>query len=370
MEFDTGDVHHVDYTTLDPFKVAAQRLAATTDENIARLGLEVIRESRGESVFVVRRSDGQSVPLIGGVIETLGTKNLVADAIRTDEGPSHYDKLAQDTVAMVVNDMSTLGVVPVAVGALITTGGSSWFEDEARSQDLTHGWKNACDLARAVYGPGETAALSGLVNPDSAVLSGFAFGIVPEGKLVRGVPAVGDAIVCIGSSGIHANGLTDARALAKQLPDGYMTTIPDGRPFGEALLDPTPIYCGLIEDCLIAEIDVHYVVNVTGHGWRKLMRARAAFEYVMDVVPDPPPVLQFLQSQLALDDPAAYGTFNMGIGYAVFVPEDDVGRVVETANRHSMTAWRGGRVEQLKGARKVVIRPLGIEYTEDALTLR
>src|SRR5687768_15050259 len=94
----------VDYALLDPFKRLAQEVAASTDRNIERLGLEVVRESRGESAFLVRARDGSRPELLGTVPETLGTKNLVADAMRAVTGSTYYGAIAQDVVAMNVND--------------------------------------------------------------------------------------------------------------------------------------------------------------------------------------------------------------------------------------------------------------------------
>ncbi len=111
----------------------------------------------------------------------------------------------------------------------------------------------------------------------------------------------GDMIVLLESSGIHANGLTLARKIAQKwaTPDnpfaGYLKVLPTGRTYGEALLDPTHIYVGFVEDCLNDGIDIHYAVNVTGHGWRKFMRATQPFTYVIDKLPEQHSVLDFIQ---------------------------------------------------------------------------
>src|SRR3989338_8622722 len=93
-------------------------------------------------------------------------------------GKSYYDHIAQDTVAMIVNDMITLGALPLSVAMHLAVAESSWFDDAQRCYDLVDGWKKACDLARFVWGGGETPTLKGDVVPGVIVLSGSAMGLV------------------------------------------------------------------------------------------------------------------------------------------------------------------------------------------------
>jgi phosphoribosylformylglycinamidine cyclo-ligase len=179
----------------------------------------------------------------------------------------------------------------------------------------------------------------------------------------------GDVIVLFYSSGIHANGLTLARKIADKLPKGYLTELEDGRTYGETLLDPTHIYVGLIEDCLDMEVDIHYAVNITGHGWRKLMRATQPFAYVLESIPNPPPIFRFLQEHGPIDEVEAYGNLNMGAGFAMYVPEDDVNIVLDAADSLGIKAIRAGYIEK-SDTKKVVIMPNGIEYSGETLGVR
>jgi phosphoribosylformylglycinamidine cyclo-ligase len=249
-------------------------------------------------------------------------------------------------------------------------GSSDWFKDERRAEDLVDGWRKACQLARCAWGGGETPTLSGVVEAATVVLAGSAIGVIkPKGRLIRGNIQHGDAIVMFESSGIHANGLTLARAIADRAPNGYLTLLRDGRPYGEALLDPTHIYVGAIEDCLSRGVDIHYAVNITGHGWRKLMRASDSFAYLVEQIPVPQPVFDFMQSTGAVDDAEAYGNFNMGAGFAIYVPEKDVATVLDIAKAFPFAALRAGHVEH-SAAKRVVITPKGLEYSADTLGVR
>jgi phosphoribosylformylglycinamidine cyclo-ligase len=362
---------------MDPFKRMAQLAGRETAGNIARLNNGEFRElsmSRGESVFLIEAAKSY----FAHVEEGLGTKNLVADAMYPLTGHSYYGGIAQDAVAMIVNDMITLGALPLSVAMHLAVGDSNWFADEDRCQDLVSGWQHACNLARCVWGGGETPTLKDIVMPDTVVLSGSAIGLVkPQERLIDPVNIQdGDTIIFLASSGIHANGLTLARKIAKTLPDGYLTEVYGARPYGDTLLDPTAIYVPIIEECLNRGINIHYAVNVTGHGWRKLMRANAPFAYVIDHLPNCPPIFRFMQEHGGFDDREAYGNFNMGAGFALYVSQHDVGAVADAveavalenpSNYHRMTV--AGHIEK-SDTKRVVIRPKGLEYTAETLAVR
>ena len=357
------------YDAMDPFKRMAQLAARETAGNINRLNDGEFREfeaSRGESAYLIEATKSY----LAHVEEGLGTKNLVADAMYALTGESYYDQIAQDTVAMIVNDIVTLGALPLSVAMHLAVGVSDWFNDEKRTRDLVNGWKNACNLARCVWGGGETPTSKGLVVPEAVVLSGSAIGIIkPKKRLIMGEKIQhGDSIVLIRSSGIHANGLTLARKIAEKLPNGYLTKLRDGRTYGETLLDPTYIYVGLIEDCLNRGVDIHYAVNITGHGWRKLMRATQPFTYVINRLPIPRLIFDFLQKHGPVDDAEAYGNLNMGAGFALYVPLPHVSKVTRIAQDLGFDAWNAGHIES--GEKKVVIQPKGLEYAGETLTVR
>lgn len=356
----------VDYGSLDPAKVMAQRAAAATGPALGRWGAAEVAASRGESAFVW--DEGEAYRAM--VIEGLGTKNLVADATRPITGRSHYDALAQDTVAMIVNDLAVVGAEPQVVTAYWAVADGAWFDDRTRAADLVRGWAAACDLAGAAWGGGETPALAGVVVPGTIDLGGACVGIVrPRERLVLGDRlAPGDRIVLVASTGIHANGLSLARKLAERLPEGYATDVGDGTGYGEALLVPTPIYAPLVADVLAAGADVRYLVNVTGHGWRKLMRAPRDLGYRLDRLPDVPPVLSFVAREAGLEPAEAYGTLNMGAGFAFYVPARDVATVVDAAAKRGLAAWDAGGV--VEGPRAVEIRPLGVRFGGEALGVR
>lgn len=366
----------VDYDAMDPFKRMAQLAGRETAVNINRLNNSEFREvemSRGESVYLIEAAKSY----FAHVEEGLGTKSLVADAMYRLTGKSYYDHIAQDTVAMIVNDMITLGALPLSVAMHLAVSDSSWFDDEKRCRDLVDGWKNACNLARCVWGGGETPTLKGVVVPETIVLSGSAMGLVkPKERLIMADNIQhGDAIVLVGSSGVHANGLTMARKIAENLPEGYLTKLDNGRTYGETLLDPTYIYVPVIEECLNHGVEIHYAVNITGHGWRKLMRATQPFAYIIERLPKQLPIFDFLQKHGPVDDAEAYGNFNMGAGFALYVSEIEVRKILGDVvyllggYDNQLVMSYAGHIEQ-SDEKKVAIKPKDLEYSGSTLGVR
>jgi len=222
-----------------------------------------------------------------------------------------------------------------------------------------------------VWGGGETPTLRGIVNPQAIVLAGSALGrIRPKELRISGNVRDGDAIVLLSSSGVHTNGLTLCRAIADRLPKGYLSTIGDGRTYGEALLDPSVIYVRFIAALQQAGVRPHYAVHITGHGWRKLMRLSEPFVYRVAELPKPSAIFEFLMRQGPIETREAYATFNMGAGFAVYVDPSDAQQCVALAKANGYTAWVGGTIRK-QGSRKAVeLAPLDITFESDTLQVR
>ena len=356
----------VNYDQVDPIKLLAQQSARATAKHLMQHGLTEVAASRGESAYVLDIGPFY----LASIVECLGTKILVADAVYRETGKRFYAAIAQDTIAMAVNDMITVGATPLIVQAYWAAGGSDWFSDKERAADLIAGWKAACEICGVSWGGGETPALAGVVEGGTIDLGASCVGLVnPKSRLSLGDNlAPGDAIVLLASSGIHANGVSLARKLSERLADGYQTDIGNGEAFGEALLAPTTLYAPVTEALAKAGVAVHYCVNVTGHGWRKLLRHTSELTYRIHTIPPVPPVLSFMQREAKLDDAEAYGTLNMGAGFAFFISADQAEKTVAIARECGIDAWVAGSVEV--GPKQVVIEPIGVTYRSEDLKLR
>ncbi|MGH9170339.1 MAG: AIR synthase related protein [Acidimicrobiales bacterium] len=357
----------VDYDILDAAKRAAVDLAAATLANPARLGADVARASLGEPATIVQIGD----LTLAVVLECLGTKSMIAREVEGALGLDRWEAVGVDAVAAVVNDLCCVGALPLTLNAYFATGSADWYAG-SRHRSLVAGWERACSSVGAAWVGGESPTLPGLVDAEQIDLAGSALGRLPAGRSPWLSQALlpGDEIVFVGSSGLHANGASLARWLAKsadRCPGGWATELPDGRPFGDAVLDPTTLYPGLVEALFGAEIPVHYATNISGHGLRKVMRAQRQLTYRVTNLPEVPAVLAFLASRAGLDARESYGTLNMGVGFAVFVAEGQGPAAAAAAAGAGYPALVAGTVEP--GTRQVVIEPIGVTYGTEELQL-
>ncbi|MCL4366370.1 AIR synthase related protein [Patescibacteria group bacterium] len=354
------------YGTKDPIKKLAQTAAAQTAKNLAAINYKEISDSRGESAFVWQVDEKT---FMASVIEGLGTKNLVADEMRTITKKTYYDIIAHDTVATIINDLITSGAKPFVLHAYWAIEDNSWLQDEERMKDLIQGWKNACNESGVAWGGGETPTLKGIIKEGTVDLAGSAIGTIKNGRLIKaGNLQKGDRIIFLKSNGINANGVSLARAVAKELPDGYATKLPSGQLYGEALLSKTNIYVKLIQSLLDQWVNIHYISNITGHGLRKVMRAPQDFVYVIEKVYPAPELFAFIQKHSNLSDEEMYGTYNMGQDYAIFLPTEDVEKAQEIIKENGFESLDAGYLEE--GKRQVVIKSKNITFGGETLDLR
>lgn len=355
----------VNYSLADPQKVLAQKQGLATAGNLP-FGFKEVPGTRGESAYVFEMG-GQWGAFVQ---EGLGTKSLIAQAVYASTGKSCFGAVAQDTVACIINDLVSVGATPVVLDAYWSSSSYDWLTDEQLAGDLIKGWRAACDAAKVTWGGGETQSLPDVVANGALELAGSAFGVIKDAKhLVQGKNLrAGDTIVLIESTGPHANGISLIREIAAGLPDGYQTKLPSDQTLGEAALAPSHLYAELVLALQAAGVDIHYLSNITGHGWRKLMRAEADFSYVINEVPPVPEIFDFIAEQSGNDKQEMYGNYNMGAGYAVYVPAGQAQQVVDIAGKCGLKAWATGTVEA--GPKQVVIKPMDITFAGDSLGVR
>lgn len=364
------------YETKDPVKKFAQEAARQTSKNLKKNGFKEIPDTRGESAFVWEQGN----ILMASVIEGLGTKNLVADITNKITGKTYYDAIGHDTVATIINDLASVGAKPLTINAYWAVGDSDWFKNKKRTKDLIKGWQSACDLAGATWGGGETPTLKGIVKEGTMDLAGSAIGIISSKKNLIADKKLksGDRILLLKSNGINANGLSLARALAGNLPKGYATKLEnvkrseisprERKMYGEALLTKTNIYANLIQDLLKNSIDIHYISNITGHGLRKIMRARQNYTYVIEKIFEPQEIFNFIQTNANLSDYEMYQTFNMGMDYALFLPQKHIQKAQKIIAKNGFGSIDAGYVK--RGKRQVIVKPKNLTYNSDTLDLR
>lgn len=368
MGFKYSDL--VDYARLDPVKKMAMEIFASTFAHSERLSVRVV--SVGETAAVLDFLDYDF--MLAFNVEGLGTKNLIADEMHlksklmgsVDVG-RYYRYLGQDALAMSVTDLIAVGADPIAYVDAIASGDSRWFDDEERARELLSGYKLAADRAGCAIPQGETPTLPGIVLPGTLDLVGSSVGIIrPKQRFTYGQKITrGDVVFGMSSGGICANGVSKARAIASKLKEGYFTRLPTGKTLGEELLRPTPIYVKPIMEMYDSGVKIHYISPITGHGWRKIARARFPFTYRVEHVPDPPSIFSELikwGKDLGFDvsDEENYQVWNMGVFIVLIAPREDQDRITKISEKHGAEVYTLGYVEE--GDRQVVIKPKGFVY--------
>jgi phosphoribosylformylglycinamidine cyclo-ligase len=97
------------------------------------------------------------------------------------------------------------------------------------------------------------------------------------------------------------------------------------------------------------------------------MRPRRELGYEVTKLPPVPEVLTFLVEHAGMSPAAAYSTFNMGSGYAVYCGPGSGAGVLELCSELGLEADVAGRVTE--GPRRVALEELGVVFESGDLDL-
>ena len=280
-------------------------------------------------------------PVLATSTDGVGTKVAIASATGV------YDTVGFDLVAMLVDDLVVVGAQPLFVTDYIACGSVI----PERIATIVKGISAACGQAGVALIGGETAEHPGLLGPDEFDLAGATTGVV-EYDDILGAHLVqpGDRIVCLASSGLHANGYSLVRhVLLEQARMNLETYVEEfGRSLGEELLEPTIVYAS---GCLAAvrAVTVHAMCHVTGGGLANNL-AR--------VIPDnlaaeidrstwkPAPIFNLVQRLGGISQPDIEETLNMGVGMVIICPDSSLDQVIKLMTTMGISAWDAGVVKR------------------------
>ncbi len=277
----------------------------------------------------------------------VGTKLMVADELQK------WDTIGIDCVAMNVNDTICVGAEPVAFVDYLAIDKP---DSEITSQ-VGKGLEAGARMSNMTIVGGEIAVLPEIVTGFD--LAGTCLGMVEKKRIVTGENIrPGDALIALGGTGVHSNGLTLARKIVEANGLGMKSMVKGlGRSIGMELLEPTAIYVkqvlALMEGC-----EVKGMANITGGGLRNLLRLKKGVGFEVSDPIEPNPVFDVLQELGDVTDQEMYQTFNMGMGFALVVPEHQASEAVESAGEGARIA--GHAVKE----GKVTVPSLGIEYVK------
>lgn len=280
----------------------------------------------------------------------VGSKVKIASELRK------WDTIGIDCIAMNVNDAICLGAEPLAFVDYLAID----YPDPDITREIGKGLEKGASLSNISIVGGETASLPEIVTGFD--LAGTCLAYVKKNAVVTGEKITpGDVILGLASSGVHSNGYTLIRKIIEQSGLSYRHTFPDGsypgKTIGDVLLTPTRIYVKEILH-LLKNTEVHGLAHITGGGLRNLPRLNNNVCFVIDDPFPPQPVFTFIQKQGNVDDKEMYRTFNMGMGFVVILPKENVEESIEILSKH-VEVKAVGRVEKGKG---VKIPQLGLTF--------
>ncbi|MDH3678304.1 MAG: phosphoribosylformylglycinamidine cyclo-ligase, partial [Nitrosopumilus sp.] len=268
----------------------------------------------------------------------VGTKVVIANLMKK------YNTIGIDCVAMNVNDIICIGATPISFVDYIAANKNDQLIFKKIVEGLVTGAKKS---AMPIVG-GETAIMPDVITGKgfSFDLAGMVVGLVSKKNMVLGNKIkTGDIIIGAKSSGIHSNGYSLAR---KALLTKY--TVKDKIKgvgiLGNALLEPTEIYVKPVLE-MIQKCKVNGLAHITGGAFTKLLRLKnIGFE--IDSLPKIPPIIGLIEEQ-GVKPEEMYKTFNMGVGFCVIAPKDQVNQIKSIFKKHKISSQEIGKITAKKG---------------------
>ena len=323
----------------------------------------VISDIGGFSGLFAIGNAGFDDPVLIASTDGVGTKLTVAKLC------NKHDTIGIDLVAMCVNDVIVSGAKPLFF--LDYFASSSLDLDVAT--DVVKGIAEGCKISKCSLIGGETAEMPGLYQPGDYDLAGFVVGIGERNGIIDGSDIrVGNKIIGLASSGLHANGYSLVR---KIFFEELGLTVDDrieefGCTVGEELLKPTRIY---VESVLkvLRNFKINGLIHNTGGGF---------IDNVPRVLPDNckavihkkswdvPPVFGFLENKGNIPEVEMYRTFNMGIGLLAMVDNDQLEDVMQQFTAMGEKVFLIGEIQAAEEAdnKSVTIEGLGRRRTDQA----
>jgi len=268
----------------------------------------------------------------------VGTKVIISNMLKK------YDTIGIDCIAMNVNDIICIGATPISFVDYIAANKN----DQKIFKQIVSGLvKGAKKSAMPIVG-GETAIMSDLISGKGFGfdLAGMVVGILSKKEMVLGNKIKPkDIIIGIQSSGLHSNGYSLAR---KALFPKYSVkdNIKGVGNLGNALLRPTEIYVKPVLEAL-KKCKINGLAHITGGAFTKLLRLKQ-IGYHLDNMPKTPALMQLIEDT-GVKNEEMYKTFNMGIGFCIITPENQVKNIHKIFNRHKMKSYEIGRISKNKG---------------------
>jgi phosphoribosylformylglycinamidine cyclo-ligase len=228
-----------------------------------------------------------------------------------------HDTVGIDLVAMSVNDVLVQGAEPLFFLDYFACGKL----DVDTAAAVVGGIARGCELSGCALIGGETAEMPGMYPAGEYDLAGFAVGAVEKSKILTGASvAPGDVVLGLASSGVHSNGFSLVRKCIERAGAAAPATL-DGKPFRQALMEPTRLYVKNVLAALAAH-PIKALAHITGGGLLenipRVLPEGTAAHLTKGSWPQTE-LFAWLQATASIDDFEMNRTFNNGIGMVVVI---------------------------------------------------
>jgi len=228
-----------------------------------------------------------------------------------------HDTVGIDLVAMSVNDALVQGAEPLFFLDYFACGKL----DVDTAAAVIGGIAKGCELSGCALIGGETAEMPGMYPAGEYDLAGFAVGAVEKSKILSGADVKpGDVVLGLASSGVHSNGFSLVRKCMERAAGQLPATL-DGKPFKQALMEPTRLYVKNVLAAL-ATHPIKALAHITGGGLLenipRVLPEDCAAQLVKGSWPQTE-LFAWLQATAGIDDVEMNRTFNNGIGMVVVI---------------------------------------------------
>jgi phosphoribosylformylglycinamidine cyclo-ligase len=292
----------------------------------------------GQFGGLFRLPAGLREPVLVSSTDGAGTKITLAQQAGRHRG------IGIDVVAMNVNDVLVYGARPLFFLDYIAMGRL----DGPIYRQLLAGVVDGCRQSGCALLGGETAEMPGVYAPSEYDIAGFVVGVVERKRLIDGSQVrVGDTVIGLASSGVHANGFSLVRKAFAPVELSRLS---------RQLLAPTRIYVEPVLR-LLGRARVHALAHVTGGGLARRLPSLVSRQPGLAADWSPgswpvPPIFRRIQQAGGISDEEMYRTFNMGLGMVMACPAADAAAVLASMKAQGLRAWTVGRIARRSGAER------------------
>jgi len=283
-------------------------------------------------------------PVLVASTDGVGTKLKIAFMT------GRHDTVGEDLVNHCVNDILVQGATPLFFLDYVGLGRLEPGVVEAVVGGIARGCRqNGCALLG-----GETAEMPDFYSAGEYDLAGTIIGLVEEDRIIDGSRIrPGDAILALGSNGLHTNGYS----LARRIIFNVLGLAPDD-PFpgedesvADVLLRVHRSYLASLGP-LLGGASISGLAHITGGG---------ILENIPRILPpgvsariergswEVPSVFRVLQGEGGVEDREMFRAFNMGVGMVIVTPASEADSLVSSLAAVGERVWIAGEITSGEG---------------------